>query len=135
MNQFLPYALLTGFSWGVWALLLKASHLQGGWPLIISYSGALIIGIIIQRDSSLPPLKGAAISLMAGAIAGVGTFFFTKITSSNLEKASLSRLFSICVLVELLTCFVGGCFFFGEELTARKIFGCVFAGIAMWLFV
>lgn len=137
MNQFLVCALAAGFFWGLWPLLLKASELKGVLPLLITYIGAISVGVLALtffKSGTAPPLKGASICFMAGVLNGVAVLFFVKITGSSDKSASISNLYSLALMVELVVGFVGGCCYFGEEVTMRKIFGCIFAGIALVLF-
>ncbi len=134
MNQFLVYALIAGFLWGLWPIVLKTSGLQGSWPTIVLSIGALMFVSCVTRELPMPSWKGLLIGLSGGLMAGLATFLFTKITSSNDAKASISSLYSICLMMELAFGFLGACYFFGEEITTRKVLGCIAAGIAMWLF-
>ncbi len=133
MNQFVVLAVVAGIFWGLWPIVMKASGLQGSWSVLALYVGGLCAILPVFKAQGALTYRGVALGLLAGILGGVGGILFTKITNSNSKDVFISNLYSVCLIVQLLTAVVVACFLCGEEITTKKVVGAIMACVAILL--
>ena len=133
MTAWLPAALVSLFSFGLWGFFTKIAihYVDAKSALIYHTIGVLIIGCIILYMQELKPVvawKGVSYGLLTGLAYGVGCLFYLFAA----DKGKLITVVTLTALYPLVT-IVLSWLWLHETITSRQMLGIVFSVIAIWL--
>lgn len=134
--------LIPGVAFGAWPFIMNAT----GFGPLLSFSTLTFTSLvcIIPMTYFFPEVipnspKGALIGAVAGIINGIGAFAYLRLISFG-KKAELtggagelSKIITLVTIFIVLTAFLGGCVFYNEPLTFKKIGGIAAAILAVIL--
>lgn len=135
MTQWLPAALLSLFSFGLWGLFTKLSivHIDSKSALVFQALGVLIIGIITLSMMDFKPatnIKGLSFGLLTGIAYGIGCLFYF-IAADRGKVSTVVTLTALYPLVTIILSYL----LLKEGISAKQCFGVMFALIAIFLMV
>jgi drug/metabolite transporter (DMT)-like permease len=126
MPTIIAAVIVVALFWGGWPLVARGAG-DVGLPgaLLMSVTSLATVGVAaFAAGTPFPAAPAAALLAAAGVMMGLGLIAFNAASTSPLVEAS--TIIPILDASMLLVAMIGGIWFFGEELSARKI-----AGIAL----
>lgn len=133
MSAWLPAALLSLFSFGLWGLFTKLAvhHIDSKSALIYQTIGVIIIGVITLSTVNFKPAtdaKGLSYAILTGLAYGVGCLFYF-IAASKGKIITIVTLTALYPLVTILLAFI----LLKEGINPRQCAGILLAFVAILL--
>lgn len=132
MNETLLLALIAGFLFAEWPLVMRYSQLSGPWVIIMVAAGTIVVGFIAHIFTpNLPASKCLFYGCLAGIVNGLGMVAFGRLISNKATDLSIA----IPLMVVFMAVFgaLSAIFFYGEPLTIKKGTGLAIAAVAAFL--
>lgn len=134
MTNWLPAALLSLFSFGLWGLFSKLSlnYIDSRSALVIQTAGVLVIGLFIFGTNNFKLAtdgKGLVFALLTGIAYCLGCYLYL-IAAGKGKISTVVTVTALYPLITLLLSFI----FLHEEINFKQGLGIVFALIAIYLF-
>jgi transporter family protein len=133
MISWLPAALLSLFSFGLWGLFSKLSlnYIDSRSALIFQTVGVLLIGLFVLFGTSNFKLatdgKGLGFALLTGIAYSLGCFLYLIAA----DKGKISTVVTLTALYPLIT-LVLSFIFLREEINLKQCTGIIFALVAIY---
>ena len=133
MTHWLPAALISLFSFGLWGFFSKIAinYIDSRSALIFQTLGVLVIGAIVLSQLDFKPasdLKGLGFGILTGLAYGIGCLFYLIAA----DKGRISTVVTLTALYPIITILLSF-LFFKEAITIKQIFGISFALAAIFL--
>lgn len=128
----LPSALISLFSFGLWGLFTKLSitYIDSKSALIYQTIGIVVISVFALSTMNFKPasdVKGLSYAVLTGAAYAVGCFFYF-IAASKGKITSVVTLTSLYPLITILFSFL----LLKESITMKQSFGIILALVAIY---
>ncbi len=133
MTTWLPSALLSLLSFGLWGLLTKLAviHIDSKSALIYQTIGVVIIGVITLGLMDFKPAtdtKGLSYAILTGIAYGIGCLFYF-IAASKGKIIAVVTLTALYPLITILLAYL----FLKEAISLKQGVGIIFAFLAIFL--
>jgi transporter family protein len=133
MSSWLPAALMSLFSFGLWGLFTKlaVNHIDSKSALIYQTIGVVLIGVITLSTINFKPAadtKGLSFAVLTGIAYGIGCLFYF-IAASKGKIITIVTLTALYPLVTILLAFI----LLKEGINPKQCFGILLAFIAIVL--
>jgi transporter family protein len=133
MTQWLPAALLSLFSFGLWGLFTKLAivSIDSKSALVFQTVGVLLVGILTLSTLNFKPatdLKGLGFGLLTGIAYGVGCLFYF-VAADKGKITTVVTLTALYPLVTILLSFI----LLREPIHLKQCLGILFALLAIFL--
>lgn len=133
MTSWLPAALLSLFSFGLWGLFTKLAvvHIDSKSALIYQTIGVVVIGLIALGTMNFKPAtdtKGLSYAILTGAAYGIGCLFYFVAAS----KGKITTVVTLTALYPFIT-IVLSYFLLQEAMNMKQVFGIGLALLAIVL--
>ncbi len=134
MTHWLPAAILSLLSFGLWGLFSKLSlnYIDSRSALIFQTAGVLLIGLLVFGASNFKVAmhgKGLLFALLTGIAYSLGCYLYL-IAADKGKISTVVTLTALYPLITLLLSFV----FLQEAINLKQGLGIIFALIAIYLF-
>ena len=110
-----------------WSKQSQTSHLNAA--ILASITTIIVFFIVIPR-TGMPLYKALLIGFGASLWNGIGTYFYGKLITSNLQLSVSMPLMITCMILVSASCAI---LFLHEPITVRKIIGVTTAALAGYL--
>lgn len=126
-------AICWAFTFVAWPIVGKFVHATGAWMATIVFAAnAIVIGLLFRYDLSAPPtIKVILILFAAGAMNGIGAYFYAqKLADIRISTSALVVLVSILMVVwaPIIDWILNG-----SIPSVRQGTGFIVAALAVWL--
>lgn len=133
MTQWLPAALLSLFSFGLWGLFTKLAiiHVDSKSALVFQTAGVLIVGVITLSMLHFKPstdIKGLSYGLLTGLAYGIGCLFYF-IAADKGKMITVVTLTALYPLITIILSFL----LLRETVNLKQCMGILFALLAIFL--
>lgn len=133
MTSWLPAALMSLLSFGLWGLFTKLAvlHIDSKSALIFQTIGVMIIGLITLSLVQYKPAtdaKGITYAILTGSAYGIGCLFYFFAASKG-KIITVVTLTALYPLVTILLAFV----LLKEGISAKQCLGIIMAMVALFL--
>lgn len=133
MTQWLPAALISLFSFGLWGFFTKLAiiYIDSKSALIFQTAGVLIIGLIALASLDFKPstdIRGLSFGLLTGLAYGVGCLFYFIAA----DKGKITTVVTLTALYPIITIILSF-FLLREGIQTKQYIGIIFALMAIFL--
>lgn len=133
MTSWLPAALLSLLSFGLWGIFTKLAvlHIDSKSALIYQTIGVMVVGVLALSTMSFKPTadtKGLSYAVLTGAAYAIGCFFYF-VAASKGKIITVVTLTSLYPLITILLAFL----LLKENVTIKQFIGIGFAVISILL--
>lgn len=134
-NSGLSYAFAVGFFFSLAPLIMKQVQIGALMMAFFIAVGSLLAMVFIPFTNfwSAPSTGDLALATVAGIANGIGLIaFYMIVWGSNSGQWEFSKIAPIGLVLAPAGFAIGGRLFYGEPITAAKVVGLVFAGLAIF---
>lgn len=133
MTQWLPAALVSLFSFGLWGLFTKLAivYIDSKSALVFQTLGVLVVGLLTLNLLGYKPatdMKGLGFGLLTGIAYGVGCLFYFIAA----DKGKVTTVVTLTALYPLVTILLS-CLFLKEAINIKQLMGIILALVAIFL--